>query len=267
MTITENGLKVADIVVKGLFGTLLTGGLTYYGSALENQRQKAQDDYRELQSSIELSSRQKELDVDLGMRLFGTLMSSYFQKDKSVPRPEAARQQMLLLRLVALNFEDVPIQLKPLFEDLDRRLTTAEDKEALRDIAQDVARRQAFRMTVNGGYDSGTREVKSGDSIFIPEQLMTVKIGGVSVDGIRATIYSKLLGSRSIGPFTIRYFDAPLVDNILLGDNRVGLLLLDSDADKAHLRIVAFPKHLANDRFDIKELSQWFRDTMHTAQP
>ena len=93
--------------------------------------------------------------MDLGMQLFGTLMSYYFQSDKSSTRPQTPQQQMLLLRLVALNFQDVPVHLKPLFEDLDSKLITKDDKGRLRDIAQEVARRQAFRMTIQGGDDSG----------------------------------------------------------------------------------------------------------------
>ena len=260
MAISENGIKVLDICIKGVFGTLIAAAVAYYGSVLQNQRATVQEENRRLQAAIELTSHQKELDVDLGMRLFGTMMSYYFQKDKPTAGTEALQQQMLLLRLVALNFQDVPIHLKPLFEDLDSHLTNVEDKQALKSIAQEVATRQAYRLTIEGGYDSGAREVKAGDELSIPELLTTVKIESVSADDVQATIYSEVIGGRSVGPFTITYFDTPLVDNTKLGEYRIALILTDSGKERAKVRFIAFPKHLAADRFDIKELSRAFRD-------
>jgi len=260
MAISENGIKVLDIVIKGLFGALIAAAVAYYGTTLQDQRATVQEENRQLQAAIELTSRQKDLDVDLSMRLFGTLMSYYFQKDKSAVGPEALRQQMLLLRLVALNFQDIPIHLKPLFEDLDSQLTNPEDRKTLRDIAQEVARRQAFRLTVEGGYDSKSLEVKAGEKFSIPELLTTVKIESVSANSVQATIYSEVIGNRPLGPFTVSYFDTPLVDNTKLGEYRVALVLLDSGGKRAKVRFIAFPKHLAADRFDIKELSRAFRD-------
>jgi hypothetical protein len=174
-------------------------------------------------------------------------------------RPHATRQQLVLLRLVALNFEDVPLDLKPLYEDLDRRLSSSEDRQSLRGIAREVSTRQAFRMTANDAYDSGPREVRSGDSLSVPELLITIR-WDVSAEGVRATVFSNVGGSRSVGPFAVTAFDEPLVDNILLGDFRVALLLLDSDGATASVRIIGFPKHLAADRFDIKDMSRVFRD-------
>ena len=261
MTLTENGIKLLDIAVKGLLGAGIAGAVAYYGNLLQDQRAKVQEENRQVQATIELTSRQKDLDVDLGMRLFGTLMTYYFEKEKPAGRPEAMRQQLLLLRLVALNFQDVPIHLKPLFEDLDSQLATAEEKLALREIAKEVAGRQAYRMTIEGGYDSGPREVRPGDELSISELLTTINIGRVSAAGVSATIYSQMIGDRSVGPFTVTYFDTPLADNTKLGEYRVALILNSSDAEKAQVRFIAFPKHLAADRFDIKDLSRKFRDT------
>jgi hypothetical protein len=260
MALTDNGIKLLDIGVKGALGAVLAGAVAYYGNLLQDQRARVQEENRQVQATIELTSRQKDLDVDLGMRLFGTLMTYYFDKDKPAERSEAVRQQLLLLRLVALNFQDVPIHLRPLFEDLDSQLTTDEDKQALRAIAQEVAGRQAYRMTIEGGYDSGPRAVQGGDELSIPELLTTIKIGSVSPAGVSATISSSMIGDRQIGPFTVTYFDSPLVDNTKLGEYRVALILQRITADKATVRFVAFPKHLAADRFDIKDLSRNFRD-------
>jgi hypothetical protein len=77
---------------------------------------------------------------------------------------------------------------------------------------------------------------------------------------VQATIRSEAISGRSVGPFSVSYFDAPLVDNTKLGEYRVALMLTGSEAEKTRLRFIAFPKHLAADRFDIKELSRAFRD-------
>ena len=61
------------------------------------------------------------------MRLFGTLMERYF---KGTPSTDC-NQEMLLLRLTALNFYDVPVNLKPLFEQLNAKLKSAEEKNKL----------------------------------------------------------------------------------------------------------------------------------------
>src|SRR4029078_811346 len=119
-----------------------------HGTRQQETIKRQQSDNRQLQSTIELSSHQKEFDVDLGMRLCGSLMGSYFQND-TLRRPHATRQQLVLLRLVALNFEDVPLDLKPLYEDLDQRLSKPADRQSLRGIARDVSLRQAFPLTHN----------------------------------------------------------------------------------------------------------------------
>lgn len=261
MSMTENKMRALDIGIKGIFGAVIAAVVAYFGHTMQDERARVQEDNHRLQATVELTSRQKDFDVDLGMRLFGTLMGYYFQKDR-VPgqQPELLRQQMLLLRLVSLNFLDVPIHLKPLFEDLDSQLSNLEDKQTLRGIAQEVAGRQAYRLTIEGGHDSGPREVLPGGELEFPELLTKVKIGNVSANGVQATIYSKVIGDRPVGPFLITHFDTPLVENIKLGEYRVALLLHAATADKAEVRFVAFPNHFAADRFDIKKLSRSFLD-------
>ena len=124
MALTDNGIKVLDIVVKGGFVAVIGAMVVYYGHRLQNERAKTEETHRRQQALIDVTSQQKQFDVEVGMRLFGTLISNYFQKDESPLPSEAVRQQLLLLRLIALNFQDVPIDLKPLFEDLDSQLTT-----------------------------------------------------------------------------------------------------------------------------------------------
>ena len=98
--------------------------------------------------------------------------------------------------------------------------------------------------------------------IDIEELQTSAKIGSVSADGVEATIYSKQIGGGSVGPFTVTHFDTPLVDNIKLGEFRIALLLQGSEGGSPKVRFIAFPKHLAADRFDIKEQSREYRDKL-----
>ena len=192
--------------------------------------------------------------------MFSTLTSNYFSKEAASADREQLSRQILLLSLVALNFQDVPIQLRPLFEDLDRQLTQPEDKRRLREVAQEVATRQAFRLTVGGGYNSGPRTVKSGDVLEIPELLATVTVESVGKDSIRAYIDSKFAAAGRVGPFNVGYFVWPITDNTKLGELRVCVLLLNTAGQQATIRVIGFGSELAADRFDIKELSRALRD-------
>ena len=260
MALSDSTIKVLDIAVKGGLGIVLTVVATFYGYMLHDQREKEAEQSKRVQAIVDLTSKQKDLDVQLAVQMFSTLTSNYFSKDAATADRQQLSRQILLLSLVALNFQDVPIQLRPLFEDLDRQLTSPEDKRRLREVAQEVATRQAFRLTVGGGYNSGPRTVKSGDVIEIPELLATVTIETVEKESIRASIDSKFAAAGRVGPFNVGFFVWPITDNTKLGELRVCVLLLDIGGGQATIRVIAFGSELAADRFDIKELSRALRD-------
>jgi len=171
---------------------------------------------------------------------------------------------MLLLRLIALNFQDSPINLKPLFEELDRRMTVAAEKEALQQIAQEVARRQAFRLTFQNGARYDPPRVKKGDSIPLADMAAIIKIEEVSKDMIRASLISEATPEKlTLGPFSVNYFDMPLIDNTKLRDRRISLMQLENDGTTAKVRVIVFDSYLAPDRFDVKEMSQTLQDNVH----
>jgi len=256
MGTTDDKLKVWDLIVKGVFGAALTAAVMMYGYRMQDEQQKVREQNSQLQAAIELTSKQKDLDVELGMRLFGTLMERYFKGTPSTDR----NQEMLLLRLTALNFYDVPVNLKPLFEQLHTKLRSAEEKNKLRAIAQEVARRQAFRLTSDSGFDSGPQRVKAGDTLDYPNILTKIKIREVTEAGVKVEIVYLPKEDRPIGPFTVSYYDMPIVDNTKFGEYRVALILREVNGKEATIQFIAFPKHLAADRFDIKDISRAFRD-------
>ena len=260
MALSESTIKLLDIIVKGVLVVLVTGVVSWYGSKLHDQREREAEAAKRVQAVVDLTSKQKDLDVQLAVQMFSALTNAYLQKETPGADQAQVRRQMLLLRLVALNFQDVPIQLRPLFEDLDQQVTKDEERQQLREIAREVATRQAFRLTVGGGYNSGLRTVKTGDVLEIPELLATVGIEKVEKESVRAFIDSQHAAAGRVGPFTVGYYVWPITDNTKLGELRVCVLLLGSDGNQATIRVIAFGSELAADRFDIKEMSKAFRD-------
>ena len=261
MALSESSWRVVDLIVKGVIGTVITGLIAVYGMRVQQSQQEMAETSRRLQANIEFTSRQKDLDINLGMRMFELLMSHYFEKGQTAASPGGDREKLVLLRMMALNFQDVPINLKPLFEQLDSQLADRKAKEQLREIAKEIARRQAFRLTVSSGFDSGPTPVAAGAKITFPNLPFKIEVGSVSQDRVKVSL---LLANRTIGPFSITYFDMPIIDNVKIGSWRVSLVLHESDGKTAKVRLVAFDSYLAADRFEVKEytkaLWQWTKE-------
>uniref|UniRef100_A0A7V4G852 Uncharacterized protein n=1 Tax=Desulfobacca acetoxidans TaxID=60893 RepID=A0A7V4G852_9BACT len=265
----ERRIKIWELIFKGLLPVSI-GVLTWYVGYIADLSRRATEEVRfreaersrQLTSKIEFSARQKDLDVNLGMQMFKTLLSDYLTREEGKEKEEQVRKKLLLLRLIALNFQDVPINLKPLFEDLDRRLTNPRDRAELHDIALEVARRQAYRLTLQGLDLKDIILKKEGDTVVITgsekvkEQLenlpFTLAVHELNQDNFKATLTYE---GRTFGPFTVSRFDMPVVDNVKVGDFRVSLLMLSLNGGTAAARLVVFPSDLAADRFDLKELS------------
>lgn len=260
----QRNIKKWDIFIKFLGGVVVTFLIWHLGSRAEDSRQRLAEENNNFRLVIaennrnttflkEFTAKQKELDVNLGMQMFKTLLSDYFLKVEGKDKKEQTGKQLLLLRLIALNFQDVPINLKPLFEELDRQLTSPEDRVKLRDIALELARRQAYRLTFESGEDSGDVPVTKGQEVQQKNLLFTLVINRIDRDGLNASLRYR---DKKFGPFTISFFDMPLVDNIKVGPWRVSVVLMGIDEQKATVRLIVFPSYLAADRFDVKELSQ-----------
>jgi hypothetical protein len=262
----ERKIKIYDVVVKGIIGGVIVLTVTIIGTMLQTSQKRLADQEETNRLRIaennktinllrELSAKQKEMDVDLGLQMFKTLMARYLQISASQEGKEARHQQMLLIRMISLNFQDSPINIKPLFEELDSQMTVVQEKKRLREIAMEEARHQAFRLTFQTGA-SHEEPVWAGKEIHLGIGA-TIKIVAVGKDTIKATLTSNVTpGNPTLGPFTVNYFDMPLNDNIKLGAWRISLLLLENMGETAKIRVVIFDSYLAPDRFDIKELTQ-----------
>jgi hypothetical protein len=188
--------------------------------------------------------------------MFQTLLTNFLQPGSSLGKKENRSQQMLLLKLTSSNFQDTPINLRALYEDLDGQLTDTADKEELRKIALEVARRQAFRLTIQNGWDTGEIPVKAGDEIALREDLpFKIQVNEVINDQIKVSLIP-LDPNRKPLDFAVDYFVMPIIDNTKLGIYRVSVMRVTNDPkNKAvpRMRIIVFDSYLAPDRFDIKE--------------
>jgi hypothetical protein len=262
--------KALDLVVKATAGALIAAAVALYGYWIQEEQRRAAEENSQLRALVEFNSAQKTLDVNVGMQLLSKFVDFYLKP--AAETFEANRQTLLMLRLLSLNFQDVPINLKPLFEDLDKRLrdsgqaSAAELRDQLIGIAQEVANRQAYRFAFVGGILAKPVSVQEGDEVSFLEQGIPLTLKIVNIAGDHVAVLLKELGSanpREFGPFVVSYFDVPMVDNIKLDKtNRVAVLLLKLDKDKnsAQLRLVSFLPDLAIDRFDIKEMTRGFYD-------
>jgi hypothetical protein len=267
----EKKLKICDLIVRGVIGTLVTVLIAVIGFRMEANRAKlaqkeeanrvmlAESNKAEM-ALRESSVKQKELDVNLGLKIFDNLLTHYLQPGPKQESGIGNRQKILLLRLISLNFQDSPLNLRPLFEQLDSQLTDPKEKADLRQIALEVARRQAFRLTFPNDWDSGPLPVKQGEQISLPSVPAKIIVDAVKNDRIQISLLSTYTeAGRSLGPFDINYFDMPIIDNTKLGDKRVAVMRLEDEGTNPRIRIITFPSYLAADRFDIKEMTQDIR--------
>ena len=261
----ERRLKKWDLIIK-TFGALIIavigGFITLIGYKMESSRTASAEHDKAITAIRDSWVKQKELDLNVGMKMFETLITQFLQKSTAQGSSESKTQQLLLLRLISLNFQDTPIKLRPLYEQLDRQLVNKEQKVKLREIAMEVAQRQAFRMTFQNGWQSGKVLVKKDDSIDLAELPYKIKVKELGKEQLRVELIS--LGNQDQETpleFGVDYFDMPLVDNTKLGDKRISVLQLDNDGKKATIRIITFDSYLAADRFDIKEMTKDYEQT------
>jgi hypothetical protein len=259
---TTTRLNKWDLLIK-TFGTLIVaaigGAITVIGYNMESNRVFQSEHNKAITAIRDSWVKQKELDLDLGVKMFQTLISQFIQKSTSQTSPEAQQQQLLLLRLISLNFQDTPINLKPLFEQVDHQLMDKDQKVKLREIAMEVARRQAFRLTFQNGWESGEKPVKRDADVDLMDLPYKIHIKDISKDQVKVALIS-LENPEQKSPleFDVNYFAMPLVDNTKLGPKRISVMQVDNDGKTAKIRVIIFDSYLAADRFDIKEMTRQY---------
>lgn len=254
MKFDETTYKFLDLFLKGFFGVLVTAAIAYYSISSQTYRDEMTRQANQRTAMVDFISKQKDQDIDQRMRMFECLMSHYLQKDIASQSPGSVKERLMLMRLMALNFQDIPINLKPLYQQLDEQLTDNRDKKRLREIGKEVARRQADRLIASNGQDFEIKSAKAGGLIAVPNLALKISVSKVAPDYIVASF---IYGEKTLGPIRVTYFDMPLVDNTKIGGLRMSLLLqgVDEQAKTAKVRLIAFENYLAMDRFDVKDMT------------
>jgi hypothetical protein len=269
---------MTEILLRGagmIIATIAVGFLTYYGNQRwqtaqiiqkESQRrdmllqQECQRRDMKAKSLIDITNKQKELEANIADSLLNNLMATFFNGEES--SKINIDRKMLQLRLAALNFQDVAINLKPFFEYLNAEILSEEHRQKLRDYAQEVARRQAYRLAFEAGTDFGPIKLELNEkrSLSLEAQSnvsLELELVSLAEDSARMMIDASF--QDRIGPIDISYFDMPLVDNLKIKrlDLRLSLLLLSHDREQgtAKVRVVAYKSYMAQDRFDLSELT------------
>ena len=80
MALSDTTIKLLDIAVKGGLGIVLTLLATLYGYKLNAQREREADSSKRVQAIVDLTTKQKDLDVQLAVQMFSTLTSNYFRR-------------------------------------------------------------------------------------------------------------------------------------------------------------------------------------------
>ncbi len=150
--------EVARTVVISIVGTAIAAIFYVY-----------QDNQTQSRYYSDLQSQRERADTDLRAQMFNTLFQNYFKakleatqraRDSKAGEQELTaaqlndlRQEIVLSDLLARNFEAVDV--RPLFEDVDRRLTERidagrEGQEAIADQRQAFALREQLRRVARG---------------------------------------------------------------------------------------------------------------------
>lgn len=273
MESVERRLRIWDLVVRG-FGTLLVtaviGALGFYVDAslqgIERQWRMVEQRSVQARSVIELTHSQQALETDIATRLLENLMQEFFPDDEAqLPAEQVHERQLLQLRLTALNFQDIAINLKPFYEHLERELAGESPEAAarLKAIAREIANRQAYRLAFEGGIDIRPTTLRLNEVASIPQlrlrsESVALTVTEIGEEVARIRISAPYQGE--IGPIEVSYFDMPLVDNVKLRayNLRLALMLLETRPDEGEvdIRAVAFQPYMAGDRFDLHEATR-----------
>jgi hypothetical protein len=256
-----------DILMRPMGGLLTALAITVLGfitSSALNQRQ-ATDTNTRLYS--ELMSRREESESALRKDMCVSIINSFVN-----PRDTGLNSSLLNLEMLAYNFHE-SLNLKPLFAEMRRRVTSAQEEaktpeahaksaaylDRLETMGQEIVRREMIVLEGVGKKFDRTVDLTddpSGTSLE-PETL--------TLDGIPTTFSIDILGvdranreiqvglnietpdpekgrQTKVATFGVGYFDFPMIDNTrLIGGQRCSVVLNSMSDQSADITLVLFP--------------------------
>lgn len=249
----------------GLLTALSVAFVGMRGSEVLERRQSLDTNAR-LYS--ELMSRREEAESSLRKDMLVSIVQSFLR-----PQPNDLDSLVLNLELLAYNFHE-SLNLKPLFLDLQRRLSKAPDptREEFRAridrVAREITARQLFSLEGHG--DSFRRSIdldeleKTGrfgldlepDELQVADKRVVVALRVLEVDRrqqqlmVRLTVSApdggaELTDSRAM--FSVGFYDFPLIDNTRLANGlRCAVTMSAWSKSNADLTTTCFPGEYAS---------------------
>ena len=294
----EKKFKIWEIISRGFAPALITVAIawaTLFANSkfqdAELDRKKRETETQNALTQLQMSITRKDEETNIGLQIVENLMERFIEKGQGGANPQGKiAEKLFFLRLTALNFQDVALNLKPFFEQIDEDLNCVVSKQALekiikkkelpdplseadlcvlnkqnlRGVGKELARRQAFLLSFTGGFLSDPIEVTAVDphpkiveGVYVASNEVKIKAEKIQEDSIQATI---IIGEVKIGPLTVSYFDAPLVDNVRHYGFRWSVLLEEvhpkAKPARAQVRLLQFRPHLAPDRIELLDQSR-----------
>ena len=248
--------------INGVLTALAVALLGYYTTSVLRQSEVRQTNERVY---TELMSNREQAESGLRKDMFLSIIQTFL-------RPESAglEAKMLNIEMLAYNFHE-SLNLKPLFEHIDRQITSSTGPEnaeyfnRLHQVAREITNRQLLLLEQVGRKFSRTvdfAKVRStpGGLELDPEKLaldnterdfmlsvlaVDPQHGELTVElGVRTPMESASVQRRT---FHVGYYDFPMIDNTRLSlDQRAAVVLNQSNEDGADLTLVYFPGSYAS---------------------
>ncbi len=211
----------------------------------QNFQRNLAEESRRRQVFTELITQRERSDNQLRGTMFKTLFEAYFgdtltDTERGSLEPEQVRRQVMFLDILARNFETIDI--KPLFEDLDSRLTRAiqddrlpleqrrscfRERERLRHVGRGLASRQVSAISSLNGTkvqkiiisqyqgEQKPQTYQKGENINIDLRNIILRDGMVLATFVD-TNRPKTNGNpvqQEDPKFSITFYDMPYIDN------------------------------------------------------
>ena len=255
--------------VGGLLTAIAVAVVGYVGATVLD-RQQASDSNIRLYS--ELISKREEAETDLRKAMFVSIIESFLKPEATKPESRSLESRLVSLELLAYNFHE-SLELKPLFLHLRREITStlpagADYLRRLEHLARDVTAKQMLVLEDGGAkFDAhidldqlrGYLRDHPGGGLELPNRALTldsvVRNFRIILLGenrarreLRVQLETQTLEhapdepeSLDSRPFTVGFFDFPMIDNTRLSrDQRCAIVINALDDHNADISLVYF---------------------------
>ncbi len=253
--------------IGGLLTAVAVAGVGFYGSHMLEKRQTAETNAR-LYS--ELMSKREESESGLRKDMLMAVVQSFLQPDVA----SSLDNRVLKLELLAYNFHE-SLDLRPLFEDLARRLHRAPKSEQndnlllrVTTVGREIANKQLFALEGRGrsfrrtvDFEEMRNAGRAGialepEDVILEGSRYTVNLRALKVEDLDQQVQIRLEvkpaaseadSAVTRAQFAVSYFDFPLIDNTRLSNGqRCAVMLSNFGKAAAELTTICYPGEYAS---------------------